>query len=416
MQISLIKAEFENINPKQQSEKLNIKKLMFVTEPKTYFDSPFRSSRLEIKTRSNKISGNTIIRQMMESFPDLVLILDQNRQIVAYNKKAEIFFKNKDKIEILGQRLGEALGCIHATEMTSGCGTTSFCSECGAGKSNKLTLQTPGSYEDECRVLVSYSGVETSLDFKVFTSALKIENENYIVFAIKNLESEKRRELLERIFFHDVLNTASIIFGISGMISEVRETEDFDKFSKILLNTSEQLIQEIQAQRDLSNAEVGKLIIYPALDSVKDILEKTFELYQNNSITKGKSFVCEYPEDMLIIETDHHFIIRSLGNLIKNALEAIGTGEKVSLSACEYGENIRFIVTNDGVIPKHIQLQIFNRSFSTKAKKGRGIGTYSVKLLVENYLKGKVSFISNENDQTKFIIEVPKKFPELESY
>ena len=130
---------------------------------------------------------------------------------------------------------------------------------------------------------------------------------------------------------------------------------------------------------------------------------------------KEKSYVCEYPEEMMIIETDHHFIIRSLGNLIKNALEAISPGEKVSLSAYEYGENIRFVVANDGVIPKHIQLQIFNRSFSTKAKKGRGIGTYSVKLLIENYLKGKVNFISNETDQTKFIIEIPKKFSESES-
>lgn len=388
---------------------------MYVTEPKTHFDSPFRSSQLEIENRFSTIRLNPTIMQMLESFPDLVLLLDKNRQIVAYNKKAENFFKKKIRTEILGQRLGEALGCIHAAEMPYGCGTSTFCSECGAGKSNKLTLQSPGSYEDECRIVVNYSSFETSLDFKVFTSTLTFENENYIIFAIKNLESEKRRELLERIFFHDVLNTASIIFGISGMISEVRETDDFDKFSKILSDTSEQLIQEIQAQRDLSNAEAGKLIIYPAQDSVKNILEQAFGLYEKNSMTQGKRFVCEYPVDMMIIETDHHFIIRSLGNLIKNALEAVDAGKKVSLSAYEYGENIRFIVANDGIIPKYIQLQIFNRSFSTKAKKGRGIGTYSVKLLVENYLKGKVSFISNENDQTKFIIEVPKKFPELQS-
>ena len=388
---------------------------MFVTETNTHFDSPFRSSQLEIENRTNRISQNTIIRQMLESFPDLVLVLDSKRQIVAFNKKAENFFRHKDKVEIFGYRLGEALGCVHANEMPGGCGTSVFCSECGAGKSNRLSLQSPGSYEDECRIVVNNGGFETSLDFNVFTSAMEFENESYIVFAIKNLESEKRRELLERIFFHDVLNTASIIFGISGMISEVRETDDFEKFSKILTDTSEQLIQEIQAQRDLSNAEAGKLIIYPAHDTVKDILEKAFELYEKSSITQGKRFVCEYPEDMMIIETDHHFIIRSLGNLIKNALEAINTGEKVSLSAYDYGENIRFVVANDGVIPKQIQLQIFNRSFSTKAKKGRGIGTYSVKLLIENYLKGKVSFISNENDQTKFIIEVPKKFPEPEA-
>jgi signal transduction histidine kinase len=350
---------------------------------------------------------------MLESFPDLVVILDHNRQIVAYNKKTEKLLLDENE-EIIGQRLGEAFKCIHAFEMPGGCGTSVFCSECGAGKCNKNTLATSVSLEEECRIHIRHEGFETSLDLKVFTSLLEFEKEKFIVFAIKNLENEKRRELLERIFFHDVLNTASIIFGISGMISEVKETDDFDKYSKILLNTSEQLIQEIQAQRDLSNAESGKLVIYPAQDTAKNILEKVFELYENNNLTRGKTFTCDYPPDMMIIETDPHFIIRSLGNLIKNALEAVGNGQKVSISAYDYGENIRFVIANDGVIPKHIQLQIFNRSFSTKAKKGRGIGTYSVKLLIENYLRGRVSFISNEEEQTKFIVEIPKVFPETE--
>lgn len=386
---------------------------MFVTEQKTYFDSPVRSTMLEIESRANRLSKNPIIAQMLESFPELVLILDSNRQIVAYNKRAEKLLLN-DSDNIIGQRLGEAFRCIHASEMPGGCGTSAFCSECGAGKSNKDTLLSSHGVENECRINTRYDGFEASLDLKVFTSFMDFENEKYIIFAIKNLENEKRRELLERIFFHDVLNTASIIFGISGMISEVKETDDFDKYAKILLNTSEQLIQEIQAQRDLTNAESGKLVIYPAQDTAKNILEKVYELYENNSLTRGKSFICEYPSDMMIIETDPHFIIRSLGNLIKNALEAIGNGQKVSISAYDYGENIRFVIANDGVIPKHIQLQIFNRSFSTKAKKGRGIGTYSVKLLIENYLRGRVSFISNEEEQTKFIVELPKRFPDLE--
>jgi signal transduction histidine kinase len=384
---------------------------MFVAEQNTYFDSPIRSTRQEIKSRSSRISKNPIILQMLESFPELVVILDANRQIVAYNKKAENLLL-KENEEILGQRLGEAFRCIHAFETSGGCGTSLSCSECGAGKCNKSTLLTSQTNEEECRIHSRSNGFESALDLKVFTSFLEFENERYIVFAIKNLENEKRRELLERIFFHDVLNTASIIFGISGMISEVRETDDFEKYAKILHNTSEQLIQEIQAQRDLTNAESGKLVIYPAQDDAKNIIEKVFELYENNNLTKGKTFTCDYPPDMMIIETDPHFIIRSLGNLIKNALEAVGSGQKVSLSAHEYGENIRFVIANDGVIPKHIQLQIFNRSFSTKAKKGRGIGTYSVKLLIENYLKGKVSFISNDEEQTKFIVEIPKRFPE----
>lgn len=361
---------------------------------------------------SSGLINDLVIAQMLECFPDLVLILDKNRRIVACNEKARRFFNHTNKIDTIGSKLGEAFGCVHALQDENGCGESEYCFQCGANKGYTDVLNSAGSYENECRIKVDYHGIETVLDFSVYTSNLQLGNNEYIVLAIKNLESEKRRELLERIFYHDVLNTASIIFGISGMISEVYDTDDFEKYATILQNTSEQLIQEIQAQRDLTNAEAGKLVIYPALDNVNDILEKAFQLYQNNSLTKGKDFVCEYPEGTLIIETDHHFIIRSLGNLIKNALEAINPGGKVSLTAKEYGDNVRFVVANDGVIPKHIQLQIFNRSFSTKAKKGRGIGTYSVKLLIENYLKGKVSFVSNDENQTQFIIDVPKRFPE----
>jgi signal transduction histidine kinase len=57
-------------------------------------------------------------------------------------------------------------------------------------------------------------------------------------------------------------------------------------------------------------------------------------------------------------------------------------------------------------MPKEVQMQIFQRSFSTKGK-GRGIGTYSIKLLTETYLGGKVSFRSEERHGTTFRIDLP---------
>ena len=56
-----------------------------------------------------------------------------------------------------------------------------------------------------------------------------------------------------------------------------------------------------------------------------------------------------------------------------------------------------------------VQLQLFQRSFSTKGE-SRGIGTYSIKLLIENYLKGKVSFVSNKTVGTVISIELNKVF------
>jgi sensor histidine kinase regulating citrate/malate metabolism len=51
-------------------------------------------------------------------------------------------------------------------------------------------------------------------------------------------------------------------------------------------------------------------------------------------------------------------------------------------------------------------LQIFQRSFSTKGA-GRGLGTYSIKLLGERYLHGTVSFASSAEQGTIFQISLP---------
>ncbi len=83
------------------------------------------------------------------------------------------------------------------------------------------------------------------------------------------------------------------------------------------------------------------------------------------------------------------------------------------MSGKESADRITFTVHNPGVMPEEVQLQLFQRSFSTKADEGRGIGTYSVKLFGERYLKGQVSFVSRAPDGTTFQLSVPKIFPKL---
>jgi signal transduction histidine kinase len=63
-------------------------------------------------------------------------------------------------------------------------------------------------------------------------------------------------------------------------------------------------------------------------------------------------------------------------------------------------------VHNPAYIPRNVQIQLFLRSFSTKGA-GRGLGTYSLKLLGERYLGGHVSFVSDEQEGTVFTLTVP---------
>ena len=65
-------------------------------------------------------------------------------------------------------------------------------------------------------------------------------------------------------------------------------------------------------------------------------------------------------------------------------------------------------VNNSAVVPQDVQLQVFQRSFSTKGAAGRGIGTYSMKLFGERYLGGEVGFVSRELEGTTFRLRLPK--------
>ncbi|HEX9079945.1 MAG TPA: ATP-binding protein, partial [Desulfuromonadaceae bacterium] len=107
------------------------------------------------------------------------------------------------------------------------------------------------------------------------------------------------------------------------------------------------------------------------------------------------------------IFSDASVVRRIIGNMTINALEATQPGETVTLSARSDGQRVVIEVHNPGVIPPDVQLRLFNRSFSTKEAAGRGIGTYSMKLFGERYLKGQVSFRSNRDEGTVFSFSLP---------
>ena len=62
-----------------------------------------------------------------------------------------------------------------------------------------------------------YDGID-ALDLKVWTSPYVVDGENYTVFAVQDISNEKRRDVLERIFFHDIINTAGGLKGLAEIL------------------------------------------------------------------------------------------------------------------------------------------------------------------------------------------------------
>ena len=57
---------------------------------------------------------------------------------------------------------------------------------------------------------------------------------------------------------------------------------------------------------------------------------------------------------------------------------------------------------SETTVPEDVKLQIFQRSFSTKGP-GRGLGTYSMKLLTERYLKGIAQALREQSRSAEFL-------------
>ncbi|HEX9653646.1 MAG TPA: HAMP domain-containing sensor histidine kinase, partial [bacterium] len=232
-----------------------------------------------------------------------------------------------------------------------------------------------------------------------------IDHERFTIFTVIDISHEKRRKVLERVFFHDVLNTAGALRGYLDLLQSAEHWE----VNEILQNINrigEQLIDEILAQKQLVAAEDNELCAEPTeLDSL-EFLNDLMTVYRGHPLSENRTMVIDRHSPGVRLSIDVTLLRRVICNMVKNALESSENGETITIGCRRGDDDISFWVHSPKFIPREIQLQIFKRSFSTKGE-GRGLGTYSMKLLSERYLKGKVWFTSSETEGTVFTASYP---------
>ncbi len=338
------------------------------------------------------------------SLPAGIIILNNERQIVFANRTFLNLLKLDDDKEVLGKRPGEVLNCVHAFETGGGCGTTEFCRTCGAVKSI-LLAQAGKENVQECRIIERQ--FSNAFDFRIWSTPLEYKNRNFTIFAVQDIQDEKRRKIFERIFFHDILNTASGLKGISEIICDA-DPSDLQEFKEILSGLIERLIDEIKAQRELLAAENNEYQVTPNSVNTISFIQEVIHFYAKSDISRDKKIILGKDSSDTRIITDRILLWRVILNMAKNALEASEPNQTITITCKEEDNSITFSVHSYSFMNEDVRLQVFQRSFSTKGQ-GRGLGTYSIKLLTEQYLKGKTWFTSNEETGTTFFIQIPSE-------
>lgn len=369
----------------------------------TRFAPAERADEADLRRQVAYFSAETLSRHLLDAIPGILTILNGHRQIVYANQALQALLGLAGFEALSGLRPGEALDCIHARRTEGGCGTTENCSTCGAVLSILAGLAGKKDVR-ECRITRSLQGQMEAMDLEVQSVPLAYRDEKFTVFAVSDISHEKRRIVLESLFFHDILNVAGSIKGFAELLRDYNPSDKGEIFA-LIHAAAERVVDEIQAQRAVAAAENKELEARPEAIDVPDFLRQLVAIYRRHEAAENRYLLLSAAIPEMTMVSDRTLLGRVLGNMIKNALEASRSGETVTVDGRLVDGRIEFQVHNPAVIPYPAQLQIFQRSFSTKGC-GRGLGTYSMRLL-SACLQGEVSFTSSENAGTIFRASYP---------
>jgi signal transduction histidine kinase len=359
-----------------------------------------RTEEARLAEQIRKVSESPVVTAVLEVADGVLLVLNPAREIVAFNSQVAGVKAPED---VLGLRPGEALGCVNATG-PGGCGAAPACATCGALGAILGAGVRGRPVEAEC-LIGSDRDPGRTMEFNVRATPVTVEQTRFTVLSLRDISSEKRREVLEQIFFHDVLNTVS---GLRGWSQRLRRPgADARAAGERIAFLSGQVEREIRDHRAIMLAESGMLVPERASLQTGALLHDVASIFSGDPAARGRRLEVGPRSDDVVLVSDRSLLLRVLANMVRNALEATPPGGVVR-SWCEREPRaVRLLVHNEGVIAPDVRQRIFQRSFSTKAARGRGLGTYSMKLFGERHLGGEVSFVSTADAGTVFALRLP---------
>jgi len=371
---------------------------------KTMFAPAERATAKKLAEERRTVLAEPNVLQMLDASPSIAGVLNQERQFILVNQALLDLLGLSVADEVIGERPGEAIGCVHAHDLEGGCGTSECCRYCGAGQAIMESQRKRAPVTRECELVLVTGEEPTAVDLRVTASPATLGDTDCTVLMIADIGAEKRREALEQVFFHDVINTATTLYMVLGGLEE--GDLEINEELPVLKSLGVALIDDVMAQRDLAAAERGEL--HPRVEALdgREVLQTVVSQLKGRHITEGRSVELEGDESVPM-RSDRRLLSRLLFNMLKNATEAVPPGTTIRAGVEADSGQVHFWAWNPTGMARGAELHVFERSFSTKGE-GHGLGTYSMKLLGEKYLQGMVSFETSEDAGTKFEARFPR--------
>jgi hypothetical protein len=159
--------------------------------PITFFAPAKREPIQVVHRQARRLGRAPLTRSLLNASLNYLFLLNARRQIVMASENVLELVPGKTMDEIVGLRPGEALGCVHAYECGSGCGTSQLCRKCGTVRVILSGLEGRRDMQ-ECRLTRVVKGREAFLELHVLATPLVQDRERYTLLAVEKLSQGRR--------------------------------------------------------------------------------------------------------------------------------------------------------------------------------------------------------------------------------
>ena len=148
---------------------------------------------------------------LAEITPSFFLLLNSRRELLYANTSAMRFWGYDNMQDMLCKRFGEIIGCENSKMSPNGCGSAPGCKYCSIFNS-VIQAQFHDVVAKEVPI-ISPAGNEYV--YRVQFRLMDVGAQKLVVLQMYDVSDEMRRQTMERVFYHDILNAMS---GLSGML------------------------------------------------------------------------------------------------------------------------------------------------------------------------------------------------------
>ncbi|WP_019241788.1 MULTISPECIES: PAS domain-containing protein [Bacillus] len=245
---------------------------------------------------------------------------------------------------------------------------------------------------------------------------LNEKNKPYKYLSIRNdiTEKKKQEEVLRRQeklsalgqlaagIAHEIRNPLTSMRGYTEFLLLDEEKEDRKEHLEIVLDEINRVNNIVEEFMMLAKPQSNIL----AIKNINTIIKNTVSLFSYEAKKKKVDISFTTSDDDLMVLCDENRIKQVFLNLIKNGIEAMPNGGKLSIQIERKSGFVSIKVIDSGEgIPQSILNKIGEPFFTTK-ESGTGLGLMISFQIIESY-KGKIDIESEEGIGTSFLIDLP---------